>query len=179
MHILELCNGDWFSFFLENWNNCKNWKLVTCYIKTFMFTTLYCPNVSRSFTLQLRDNGLFAFNCIPWLCDCCSAGDLVSFSDILVNNKFYSLPILTMAQCQLGWRSLTRPWTCDLANLRTLVNPDVNWQLSAYNVHVYVYRYNKLDINRVLTMSHSVSGGGGHQPGPGSGWPWQPAHVPS
>ena len=49
-----------------------------------MFTTLYCPSVSRSFTLQLCDNGLFAFNCIPWLCDCCSAGDLVSFTDILV-----------------------------------------------------------------------------------------------
>ena len=73
-----------FHIFLENWNICKNWKFVTCYIKTFMFTTLYCPNVSRSFILQLCDNGLFAFNCIPWLCDCCSAGDLVSFTDILV-----------------------------------------------------------------------------------------------
>ena len=32
---------------------------------------------------------MFAFNCIPWLCDCCSAGDLVSFTDILVSNYLW------------------------------------------------------------------------------------------
>ena len=38
-------------FFFENWD-------INCDIKTFMFTTLYCPNVSRYFTLQLCDTGL-------------------------------------------------------------------------------------------------------------------------
>ena len=56
----------------------------------FYVYTVVLPNVSRSFTLQLCDNGLFAFSCIPWLCDCCSAGDLVSFTDILVSIYFFT-----------------------------------------------------------------------------------------
>ena len=38
-----------FFFFFWKLKNGKNWKLVTCYIKIFMFTTLYCPSVSRFF----------------------------------------------------------------------------------------------------------------------------------
>ena len=79
---------------LWNLKNCnKNGKTCDKLHQDFHVNNFVLPQYLTVFCYTVMWYW-FAFNCIPWLCDCCSAGDLVSFTDILVLMKGHSMSTL-------------------------------------------------------------------------------------